>query len=281
DTMGKLSASQLVEGLIRCYKDFFKLPLKDVYSMNPNAIVRIAFLISLMILLYTLLKVWTSGKKLHLKVLVTAIMAVLPVAVDLISIMAISSGTMYSIMVYELVYVFVIPTACLTALPHDGGRLMKAADIAASVSLAAAVITYIWFANGNYLALEYTNIHDTEYFTVLMTQIKSAEGYREDMPVALVGSPLCDPANKRPAKIDKTFDIAGKSTTNVNAYSYWNIMTRVIGFDPVVRNSDEDEKYFRNLPEVDAMPVYPNAGSVKVIDDTVVVKFRDIEDIEE
>ncbi len=103
DTMGKLSASQLVEGLIRCYKDFFKLPLKDVYSMNPNAIVRIAFLISLLILLYTLLKVWTSGKKLHLKVLVTAIMAVLPVAVNLISIMAISSGTMYSIMVYEIV----------------------------------------------------------------------------------------------------------------------------------------------------------------------------------
>ena len=70
----------------------------------------------MLILLYTLIKVWSSKKKLHLKLLVTAIMAVLPVAVNLIIIMAISSGTMYSIMVYEIVYVLVLPAACLTAL---------------------------------------------------------------------------------------------------------------------------------------------------------------------
>ena len=52
-------------------------------------------------------------------------------------------------------------------------------------------------------------------------------------------------------------------------------MTNVLGFDPVVRNSDEDETYFNNHPEVKAMPVYPEAGSVKVIDDTIVIKFED------
>ncbi len=291
DTMGELSSVQLVEGLLKCYKTFLKLPFKDVYSMNPNRIVRIAFLVSILVLLFTLLKIWSTGKKTHIKLLITAIMAVLPIAVNLIAIMAISSGTMYSIMVYEIVYVFVIPLACLSALrdgnsfegtgsseEKDGnGWLMKAADIAISVSLAATVITYIWFANGNYLAMEYTNIHDNEYFTVLMTQIKSVDGYRPDMPVALIGTPVKDPENNRFAMIDETFDIAGKRSTNRVAYSYWNIMTRVIGFDPPVRNSDEDEKYFCSHPEVIAMPVYPEAGSVRVIDDTVVIKFQDID----
>ena len=210
----------------------------------------------------------------------------LPVAVNLIIIMAFSSGTMYSIMVYEIVYVLVIPAGCLGALSDyyqesaaaAGGRLMKAADIVTSVALASAVITYIWFANGNYLSIEYTNIHDTAYFTVLMDQIKSVAGYRDDMPVALIGTPSTDVAYTGSALIDGTFDIGGKTGTNIGEYSYWNIMTKVIGFDPVVRNSDEDENYFYNHPEVKAMPVYPDAGSIKVIDDTIVIKFEEFED---
>lgn len=286
DTMGKLSPAQLSEGLVSCYKTFLKLPFKDVYSMNPNVIVRMAFLISILILFYTLLKIWASHKLPHLKLLITAIAAVLPVAVNLIIIMAFSSGTMYSIMVYEIVYVLVIPAGCLGALSDyyqesaaaAGGRLMKAADIVTSVALASAVITYIWFANGNYLSIEYTNIHDTAYFTVLMDQIKSVAGYRDDMPVALIGTPSTDAAYTGSALIDGTFDIGGKTGTNIGEYSYWNIMTKVIGFDPVVRNSDEDENYFYNHPEVKAMPVYPDAGSIKVIDDTIVIKFEEFED---
>ena len=286
DTMGQLSPEQLLEGLFRCYKTFLKLPFRDVYCMNPNVIVRIAFLVSILILLYTLLKIWASDKMLHLKLLITAIVAVLPIAVNLIIIMAISSGTMYSIMVYEIVYVMVIPVACLTALSDvdkaasvaSGGWVMKAVDIVTSLALAATVIIYIWFANGNYLAMEYTNIHDNAYFTVLMAQIRSVEGYRDDMPVALIGTPSDNVTYSGRALIDSTFAIGGKASTNIGAYSYWNIMTRVLGYDPVVRNSDEDAIYFCNHPEVIAMPVYPNSGSIKVIDDTIVIKFEDIGD---
>ena len=335
DSMGQLNPHQLAEGLVRCYKTFLRLPFKDVYSMNPNVIVRFAFLVSMLVLLYTLIKVWASKKETHLKLLVTAIMAILPVAVNLIIIMAISSGTMYSIMVYEIVYVLVLPMASLTALsdmasyagtctntvtdkrpaPYDSreqgndtelykaaeeetntenirklweekfgrkpqaGGFLKAADILISLALTGTVITYIWFANGNYLAMEYTNIHDNAYFTVLMTQIKSVEGYRDDMPVALIGAPSGDSSFSRQAMIDDTFNIAGKASTNTGEYSYWNIMTRVLGFDPPVRNSDEDEEYFYHHPEVAAMPEYPDDGSVKVIDDTVVIKFQDVGDI--
>ncbi|HAV00893.1 MAG TPA: glucosyl transferase II, partial [Lachnospiraceae bacterium] len=92
----------------------------------------------------------------------------------------------------------------------------------------------------------------------------------------LIGAPTGDSTFSRQAMIDDTFNIAGKASTNIGEYSYWNIMTRVLGFDPVVRNSDEDEEYFYNHPEVAAMPEYPDDGSVRVIDDTIVVKFQDI-----
>ena len=293
DQMGRLSMEQLIEGIIRCYKTFFKLPIIDVYSMNPNRIVKIAFLICFLIFLYTFVKVWMMKKEVYLKVLVSLVFAVLPIAVNLIIIMAISSGTMYSIMVYEIVFVFIISIACLeairtcnsdiTAIPNKmvidkAGTLL---NYVTAVMLVITVITYIWFANGNYLAMEYTNQHDNAYYQTLMTQIKSVDGYHADMPITMIGKPVVDSTYTRQDMIGGTFNISGKSSTNINAYSSWNIMTRVLGYDPVNRNSDEEEEYFRGLDEVNDMPCYPSSGSIKIIDDTIVIKFQEPSELEQ
>ena len=287
DKMGQLSMEQLIEGIIRCYKTFFKLPIIDVYSMNPNRIVKIAFLICFLIFLYTFVKVWMMKKEVSLKVLVSLVFAVLPIAVNLIIIMAISSGTMYSIMVYEIVFVFIISIACLeairtcnsdiTAIPNKMviDKVETLLNSVTAVMLVITVITYIWFANGNYLAMEYTNQHDNAYYQTLMTQIKSVDGYHADMPITMIGKPVVDSTYTRQDMIGGTFNISGKSSTNINAYSSWNIMTRVLGYDPVNRNSDEEEEYFRGLDEVVNMPCYPSTGSIKIIDDTVVIKFQE------
>ena len=293
DQMGRLSMEQLIEGIIRCYKTFFKLPIIDVYSMNPNRIVKIAFLICFLIFLYTFVKVWMMKKEVYMKVLVSLVFAVLPIAVNLIIIMAISSGTMYSIMVYEIVFVFIISIACLeairtcnsdiTAIPNKMvidkvGILLNSVT---AVMLVITVITYIWFANGNYLAMEYTNQHDNAYYQTLMTQIKSVDGYHADMPITMIGKPVVDSTYTRQDMIGGTFNISGKSSTNINAYSSWNIMTRVLGYDPVNRNSDEEEEYFRGLDEVVNMPCYPSSGSIKIIDDTIVIKFQEPSELEQ
>ena len=293
DQMGRLSMEQLIEGIIRCYKTFFKLPIIDVYSMNPNRIVKIAFLICFLVFLYTFVKVWMMKKEVYLKVLVSLVFAVLPIAVNLIIIMAISSGTMYSIMVYEIVFVFIISIACLeairtcnsdiTAIPNKMviDKVETLLNSVTAVMLVITVITYIWFANGNYLAMEYTNQHDNAYYQTLMTQIKSVDGYHADMPITMIGKPVVDSTYTRQDMIGRTFNISGKSSTNINAYSSWNIMTRVLGYDPVNRNSDEEEEYFRGLDEVVNMPCYPSSGSIKIIDDTIVIKFQEPSELEQ
>ena len=293
DQMGRLSMEQLIEGIIRCYKTFFKLPIIDVYSMNPNRIVKIAFLICFLVFLYTFVKVWMMKKEVYMKVLVSLVFAVLPIAVNLIIIMAISSGTMYSIMVYEIVFVFIISIACLeairtcnsdiTAIPNKMviDKVETLLNSVTAVMLVITVITYIWFANGNYLAMEYTNQHDNAYYQTLMTQIKSVDGYHADMPITMIGKPVVDSTYTRQDMIGGTFNISGKSSTNINAYSSWNIMTRVLGYDPVNRNSDEEEEYFRGLDEVNDMPCYPSSGSIKIIDDTIVIKFQEPSELEQ
>lgn len=290
DTMGQMSAGLLVTSLRRCYTTFIRLFLVDVYGMNPNILVKIGFLVSIIIFVFVYVSVLVSKRNIFTKIVLGLMFLVIPVAVNLIFIMAASSGVMYSIMLYEEVFIFVIAIGCLEAIRNSDvrivnpivelsqkGKIYKLLNVVTACCMVLSIATYIWFANGNYLALEYTNVHDEAYYTVLMSQIKSVEGYRDDMCISLVGVPGDDLTNNMGSMIDKTFNLGGKAPSNVVAYSQWNIMTKVIGFNPEVRWSDEDEEYFRNLPEVKAMPVYPDDGSIKIIDDTVVVKFESLE----
>ena len=41
---------------------------------------------------------------------------------------------------------------------------------------------------------------------------------------------------------------------------------------------EEEPERFTILPEVKAMPCYPNDGSIQIIDSVLVVKFQDIEE---
>ena len=58
-------------------------------------------------------------------------------------------------------------------------------------------------------------------------------------------------------------------------------MTRVLGCDPVNRNAEEEEEYFRGLEEVVNMPCYPSSGSIKIIDDMSVIKFQEPWELEQ
>ncbi|MDO4189579.1 MAG: hypothetical protein Q4D29_11380, partial [Lachnospiraceae bacterium] len=295
DTMGQLSGSQLIEGIMHCYKSFFKMPFKDVYATNPNNIVRITFLLSILVIAYAFIVVMISKKSLSQKILIGLVVVVLPLTINLVYIMAISSGVMYTIMAFDIVFMLLIGVAVLEATGRlldkeemvDGNKNVvegkvnvlnkayKPINATFAIALIGTILSYIWFANGNYLAEQYTNNHDAAYYQVLMTQIKSIDGYEDGMAVALLGKPDNDSTNSRQSMIGDTFNIGGKMETNVAAYSSWNIMTRVLGFDPLVRDSDEDEEFFKTNPEVMEMPCYPADGSIKIIDGTVVIKFED------
>ena len=281
DTMGQITIEQLIMSLRHCYASFFKAGFRDVYSMNPNIIVRSTFLISIIVITYICIKIVCCQYDISQKILILLAISVLPVAIFLVYIMAASSGVMYSIMTFDMVFLLVIPLAMLKASENlENCRIPvilidKVVNYIVAISLAGTVLSYIWFANGNYLAMEYTNQHDNAYYQTLMTQIKSIEGYNADMPIATIGAPVVDSTYTRQDMIGRTFNLAGKASTNIGAYSSWNIMTRVLGYDPTLRNSDEEEEYFRGLDEVVNMPCYPSTGSIKIIDDTVVIKFQE------
>ena len=288
-TIGQISVQQLLVALERCYKNFLKAGFKDVYAMNPNIIVKFAFLLCTVTIAYVCIRMILKKSSVYQKAFFIITIAVLPVAVNLVYIMAATTGLIYSIMTFDMVFMLIIPISMIDTISSvpviDEGiseinkKHINRTDLFMNgillITLVLTVWTYIWFANGNYLAVKYTNEHDNAYYQTLMTQIKSVEGYNADMPVATIGIPVADSTYTRQDMIGRTFNLAGKASTNIGVYSSWNIMTRVLGYDPTLRNSDEEEKYFRGLDEVKDMPCYPSSGSIKIIDDTIVIKFQE------
>lgn len=288
-TIGQISVDQLLVAIERCYKNFLKAGFKDVYAMNPNIIVRLAFLLCTAAIVYVCFRMILYKNSVFQKIIFILVVLVLPIAVNLVYLMAATTGLIYSIMTFDMVFMLIIPISMLDTISiapatdkisdEKMRNYIIGIDLTMNgvlvITLILTVWSYIWFANGNYLAIKYTNEHDNAYYQTLMTQIKSVEGYNADMPVATIGVPVADSTYTRQDMIGKTFNLGGKAGTNISVYSSWNIMTRILGYDPTLRNSDEEEEYFRGLDEVKDMPCYPSTGSIKIIDDTVVIKFQE------
>lgn len=144
------------------------------------------------------------------------------------------------------------------------------------VSVAALVIAviYIWYANGNYMSLQYTQYHDLAYFETLVTQLKSAEGYEDGLPLAVVGNEFVDSSHTTGSLMGAEFNLPGKNESNINAYSRWQIVIKYLGYNPQFLWRNE-VKEIEKMPEVKAMPSYPADGSIQVIEDVLVLKLSE------
>jgi hypothetical protein len=127
--------------------------------------------------------------------------------------------------------------------------------------------------NKCYLKASYAQMDAISYATTLITEIKSVDGYKSDMPVAFINSgnvadstlQAGDLGHLEDIQFIPYYDVRGY----VNSYSFREFMRQWCGFSA----PNADEMYFAGLDEVKEMPHYPDEGSIKIIEDTVVVNY--------
>ena len=130
---------------------------------------------------------------------------------------------------------------------------------------------YIRLANQCYLKLIFEQQEAISYCTTLITQIKSSDDYRADRPVLFINDGrITDPTITHMREMN-----------SINIFYYYpdtreylnmsrdRIMERWCGFTPVYYEGED----LSGLPEVQAMPHYPDTGSIQVIHDVLVVRF--------
>lgn len=290
DKMGKMSIKDAFIGIYRAYKVYFKQLYTNVYELNPTAITKIAlFILGYIVFIYALFLVWKFGKNKLMNILCTITVAIFPLAVNLTQVMAVNAVNRYSMMMFSNVFIYIVPLAIIeylseklfaesannnTKVQRVNFNTSNIISWASIVFTALSICIFIWFDNGNYQALQYTNEHDLAYYQTLMTQIKSLDGYNDDLPYIVLGQ-FEDKTNTAGGLIDSYFNMDGKTKSNTDQYSSWNILINRLGFRAEKLFDDDSEAYFSSLDEVKEMPCYPDDGAIKIIDDVIVIKLSE------
>lgn len=199
-------------------------------------------------------------------------LGVLPMALNFAHVM-VDAEIVHSLMGYSLVFFWLLPYCLLRWVrPVENCAVLKRTlSRVLCVLLAVVCLLYVRLDNTAYLKAEIYQTRTIQYFTTLTAQIKSLDGYSGEMKVTFVNKDFNrDPTFQEIQEFtDFLIEPFASWKSELTAHSFREFLNMWCGFNPEI----VDEEAYADLPEVQAMPHYPEAGSIRIIGDTVVVKF--------
>lgn len=273
--MGQMSLKELLRMVIQALKSYYRIPFFDNYSLAQVPLLRLGYGLAYGLTFILIWAVLLMKKKSFLHILAAgALWLVFPVAVNFITVMT-PSGFVYTIMVYAFVLVFCLPSLLAEWLPADkeGWKKLRrlAAGLVASV-LVLMITLYSYWANVNYTSLYYANRQAENYMNALFTQVRMTPGFDSEKEWAFLGT-IKDPLFY--SYWDRVPIYGGNATRQRLLIGYSGLAwpANYFGYAPPLA-TDEEIAQIWATEEVQAMPCWPDYGSIAVIGDKVVIKFQ-------
>ena len=177
-----------------------------------------------------------------------------------------SRASIHTLVMYSFVTVYFLTALVMERLPV--GPVRRGRELTA-LALSAVVVCNVYFANMVYLKLQLQYENAYAFYTVLSTRIMETEGFDENCTVALVGRQ--EQLLHRFPELDTELFMAAPADL-VNIYSRENLLRNFLGLELPFADDKTTERLASD-PRVEAMPAYPYAGSVQMLDGVIVVKL--------
>lgn len=193
-----------------------------------------------------------------------------PLAVNFVYVMC-AEQVVYSMTQFGLLCPFLL-LACLSDWQFSGRRIHIFTRRAAAILLCVFCLFSVRVDNAVYTKGLFVQGRAQSYFTALVAQIKGTPGYTADTPVVYLGTEYgMDPTFHR---IDGFGALAiaplpHDASPFCISFHFEDFLHIWCGFEPPMASPEN----FVDLPEVQAMPCYPDAGSIQIVNGTLVVKF--------
>ena len=275
DSAVNVTFNEYLQRILFAYKEFFAIPSGSAYydiNLRPGIIQPLYLILLVVFMCFYALLIYSHRKKIS-SLFLFILLLLVPAAVNFIFIMS-DPETSYAMMLYGKAVFFVF-----WAWIFEQGMRMLRPGVShivkniAIVILFVIVFVYARFDNVCYLRMDLIQTQAIRYFTSLVTRIQSTEGYNSFQYVSYINSPKPDFTDNSINEISEFENIRIPpyfDFLHTVGDSVWREYLRLwCGFSP----HEIDQAYFENIPEVKQMPHYPDEGSIKIIDETVVVKF--------
>lgn len=276
--MGQLSLREIPLLIKKAFYSFCMLPFKDYCGLSSMGLLKVTYLLLGVVAAglfgFFFLK---KAKNCLIACFVAVLCALFPVAVNFVVIMC-PDGWFYTLMVYPFVMIGCVPVILYESLISQADQEQKLPYILNKVIaflLSLLIGLYSYQSNVSYGTHYFSNKQVENYVSSLVVQVRMTEGFSTEYDWALLGK-INDPL----------------------LYDYWQYETYIGGveFTPVLLRRDTMADwvmhyYGYRIPVADdatvtqlcqnevvkEMPCWPNDGSIKIVDDTIVIKFEEIE----
>ena len=285
DQMGKIALGDLPGLIWKSYLEYYHMFLQDKFWIHFRFLPVLFLLagvgsVALAVMLLRHLRLGPART-----VMAVGLAVIYPLAGNLIFIMA-PGGLMLIHMLYGMVYILLLPIAALEyaapVLREKGPRLVhRAVSWVVFLSMALTVHSYAVTDNNAYFRADLWMRQSTAYSNRLLERVESCDGYRPELPVVLVGSQVRDSLLTPTPELDKATRVTGYFGL-VDFRTYWtysDFLRMYLGFTgPVFTGGTAQAQEVAAMEEVQAMPLYPQTGSVKLVQygiyDIIVVKLN-------
>lgn len=271
--MGRISLTALPGLILGAVKKVLLMVRWDYCGLTSTASLKLAYLClggaSLVMTAYILI---VKVKK-PLMVLLTAVLWFLfLVAVNFIYIQC-PESYIYTLMVYSFALLACAPIVVFECLPREEEKKQKRKLLMSkgiAIALSVMIFSYAYLANTNYTAIYYADRQVENYLNAMIAQIRMTEGFDTEKEWAFIGS-ISDPLLRFSWQNEMTYGGFTGPDDMLSCHSTFSWMNHYMGYYPQFADEERIAE-LSALEEVRSMPVWPNAGSVKAIGNTMVIK---------
>ena len=275
DQMGSVSLSEIPAMLAETYKKFFDLSFRPEYALNDTPVIRFTFLCSMA--LSAILFVWLELRRKAdnaVKALNALYFILFPAGAFGIALMCYHSN-IFGRMAYGAVTAFFLRLVLLECVRERGNAATRCAAAVLSGLLLLTAVSYIRQSNENYMVLYYTNRQTENYFASMATRIRMAPGYRQDLRLAFIGDDITDTTFSNDIYRRSEHIYGGYTGDSNYVKAGRSYFANYLGFhQPEASAAQIDE--LAATDAVQAMPCYPDDGSIQVIGDYIAVKLENV-----
>ena len=273
--MGNISISQIPSLVLNAFRNGCSFPVTGYASIAQTDLLKTAYCLLWGIIIFTIVYIAAVKKKTPVQILLLILLCLtFPIAVNFIVIMC-PNSSIYTLMVYPFALIPCIPLIFKEILPIVTGLLGKFQRLLTGFSLCIVLlisISNVFAANINYTSAYYATSQAQNYINSIVTQVRLTEGFTPEKVWAPLGE-INDPLFY--GTWDNVTIYGGNvhSRQLVSTYTLESWIQLYFGYVPNWA-TNEEMALLQGNETVQNMPVWPSAGSVKVIDDYVVIKFQ-------
>ena len=274
-----MTIGSLIQSVITCYRDAYYYFTKpgEVISYLTKTIVVLNWCTGL-VSLFLIVKV-AKIKELHRRPADIAVfiiaLVLFPLGVNCMLLFSSQAPIMRYAFVYFYILVIFLVSIVVKECEH-GNNAYKAFRLVSKAQICILVVMVLFFAqidNLAYIESETAQRSSERFATTLVSRVEGTEGYYEGMEVVVVGTFPSDIYYSDIEAFNLVKHYSSPSSSifieNKHIYYYLNDWLNVQWTEPAEDTFEE----VTATTEFQEMPLYPDSGSVKIIDDKIVVKL--------